>query len=321
MNSWDVARIAAIAVAGFFPYAQAQDFPVKPVQIVVPFPAGGGGDLVIRSLGVRLSQQLNQSIVVENKVGAGGNIGSEIVAHSKADGYTLLEGGDHLTLSKALYKNLNYDTFKDLVPVTGVTIGPHVVLAHPSFEPNNLAELIAVAKTRPGTIAIATPGIGTAQDLFASLLQFAAEIDLLKIPYKGGAALLQDMLGGQVKVGVIGLAPAMAYIKSGKLKALAVTTPKRSTILPSVPAAAETVPGLTSVQWIALMAPAGTPEKIVARLASETKKALENRELRELLVSTGLEPFPLGPEELSKFMREDYATFESAVKKTGIKVE
>ena len=321
MNWSNAVSIAAVAFAAVFSSAHAQDFPTRAVHIVVPFPAGGGGDLVVRAVAVRLSEQMNQSIVVENKVGAGGNIGAELVARSKPDGYLLLEGGDHLTLSKALYKKLNYDTFRDLVPISGLSVGPHVLLAHPSFEANNLAELIAAAKAKPGTIAIATPGIGTAQDLFASLLKSSADVNVLTVPYKGGAALLQDVLGGQVPVGVIGLAPAMTYIKSGKLKALAVTTPKRSAILPSVAAASETVPGLTSVQWIALMAPAGTPEKVVARLAAETKKALEHNQVREFFASSGLETFPLGPAELAKFMQDDFAAFESAVKRTGIKVE
>ena len=321
MNWSNAVSIAAVAFAAVYSSAHAQDFPTRQVHIVVPFPAGGGGDLVVRAVAVRLSEQMNQSIVVENKVGAGGNIGAELVARSKPDGYLLLEGGDHLTLSKALYKKLNYDTFRDLVPISGLSVGPHVLLAHPSFEANNLAELIAAAKAKPGTIAIATPGIGTAQDLFASLLKSSADVNVLTVPYKGGAALLQDVLGGQVPVGVIGLAPAMTYIKSGKLKALAVTTPKRSAILPSVASASETVPGLTSVQWISLMAPAGTPEKVVARLAAETKKALEHNQVREFFASSGLETFPLGPAELAKFMQDDFAAFESAVKRTGIKVE
>lgn len=320
-----IAKIASVllltACAAVTLPVEAQDFPNRPVHIVVPFSAGGGGDLVVRSVAVRLSEQMGQSFVVENKVGAGGNIGAEAVARSKPDGYTLLEGGDHLTLSKALYKTLGYDTLKDLVPVAGLSVGPHVLLAHPSFEANNLAELIALAKAKPGSISIATPGIGTAQDLFASLLKSSAGIDVVTVPYKGGAALLQDVLGGQVKVGVIGLAPVMAYLKSGKLKALAVTTPKRSPMLPGVASATETVPGLTSLQWISLMAPAGTPDNVVEKLAAETRKALQSAQVRELFASSGLETFPLSPAELRKFMQEDFAAFESAVRKTGVRVE
>lgn len=320
-----IAKIASVllltACAAVTLPVEAQDFPNRPVHIVVPFSAGGGGDLVVRSVAVRLSEQMGQSFVVENKVGAGGNIGAEAVARSKPDGYTLLEGGDHLTLSKALYKTLGYDTLKDLFPVAGLSVGPHVLLAHPSFEANNLAELIALAKAKPGSISIATPGIGTAQDLFASLLKSSAGIDVVTVPYKGGAALLQDVLGGQVKVGVIGLAPVMAYLKSGKLKALAVTTPKRSPMLPGVASATETVPGLTSLQWISLMAPAGTPDNVVEKLAAETRKALQSAQVRELFASSGLETFPLSPAELRKFMQEDFAAFESAVRKTGVRVE
>ena len=178
-----ISRIASVvllvACAAVVSPVEAQDFPNRPVHVVVPFAAGGGGDIVVRSVTTRLSEQLGQSFIVENKVGAGGNIGAEGVARSKPDGYTLLEGGDHLTLSKALYKNLGYDTFKDLIPVAGLSVGPHVLLAHPSLEANNLAELIALAKAKPGTITIATPGIGTAQDLFAALLKSSAGIDVV----------------------------------------------------------------------------------------------------------------------------------------------
>ncbi len=258
---------------------------------------------------------------VENRTGAGGTIGMAHVAKSRPDGYTLLQGGDHVTLAKALYRNLAFDPMKDLVPVAGVSVGPHVVIAHPDFEAKGLKDLIALARSKPGAFSIGTPGVGTAQDLFAVMLKGAAGIDVPTVPYKGGGAMISDVLGGHVKVGVIGLLPAMPHIRSGKLKALAVTSPTRSPQLPTVEAAAETLPGLKSVQWIAWMAPAGTPADVIDRLARETQTALGDAKVREMLGGAGLEPFVMGPRELARFMQEDFEGFDAVVRRHGIKAE
>ena len=301
--------------------AWAQDFPSRPITIVVPFAAGGGGDMITRAVGARLAEQMKQSVLVENRVGAGGTIGMAHVAKSRADGYTLLQAGDHVPLAKALYRNLAFDPMKDLVPVAGVSVGPHVVIAHPGFEANNLKEMLALARTRPGAFSIGTPGVGTAQDLFAAMLKGAAQVDVPTVPYKGGGAMINDVLGGHVKVGVIGLLPAMSHIRAGKLKALAVTSPARSAQLPNVETVAETMPGLQSVQWIAWMAPAGTPADVVDRLARETRTALGDARVRELLAGAGLEPFTMGPRDLAKYMQEDFDVVDAVVRRTGMKAE
>ena len=243
------------------------------------------------------------------------------VAKSRADGYTLLQAGDHVTLAKALYRNLAFDPMKDLVPVAGVSVGPHVVIAHPGFEANNIKEMLALARAKPGAFSIGTPGVGTAQDLFAAMLKGAAQIDVPTVPYKGGGAMINDVLGGHVKVGVIGLLPAMPHIRAGKLKALAVTSPARSPQLPNVETVSETMPGLQSVQWIAWMAPAGTPADVVDRLARETQTALADAKVRELFTGAGLEPFAVGPRELAKFMQADFDAFDAVVRRTGMKAE
>ena len=301
--------------------AWAQGFPSKPITIVVPYAAGGGGDMVTRAVGARLAEQMKQSVLVENRVGAGGTIGMAHVAKSRADGYTLLLAGDHVPLAKALYRNLAFDPMKDLVPVAGLSVGPHVVIAHPGFEANNIKEMLALARAKPGAFSIGTAGVGTTQHLFATMLQAAAQVDVPMVPYKGGGAMINDVLGGHVKVGVIGLLPAMPHIRAGKLKALAVTSPARSAQLPNVETVSETMPGLQSVQWLAWMAPAGTPADVVDRLARETQTALGDAKVRELLAGAGLEPFAMGPRELAKFMQEDFDVVDAVVRRTGMKAE
>ena len=301
--------------------AWAQDFPSKPITIVVPFAAGGGGDMITRAVGARLAEQMKQPVLVENRIGAGGTIGMAHVAKSRADGYTLLQAGDHVPLAKALYLNLAFDPMRDLVPVAGVSVGPHVVIAHPGFEANNIKEMLALARSKPGAFSIGTPGVGTAQDLFAAMLKGAAQVDVPTVPYKGGGAMINDVLGGHVKVGVIGLLPAIQHIRAGKLKALAVTSPTRSAQLPKVETVSETIPGLKSVQWIAWMAPAGTPAGVIDRIARETQTALADAKVRELLVGAGIEPFAVGPRELAKFMQEDFDVVDAVVRRAGIKAE
>ena len=306
-----------LGVASVFP----QSYPSKPVRIVVPFPAGGGGDLVTRAVAARLSDQLSQSFIVDNRPGLGGNIGSELVVRSAPNGETFLMGGDHLTIGKALYPKLGYDPLKDLVPMVMFSTGPHVLVAHPSFEANNLKELIALARAKPGMINLGTPGSGTAQDMFGERFKRAAGIDIIAIRYKGGGPALVDLLAGHVKLGIIGMPPVMPLLKAGKLKLIAVTSPQRSPLFPAVESVSETFPGLSSMQWLALMAPVGTPADIVNKVVAETRKALEQPQLKELLASIGLVPSGLETNEFAKFMQEEYQVFAKVVKDYGIKVD
>jgi tripartite-type tricarboxylate transporter receptor subunit TctC len=301
--------------------ASAQSWPTKPVRVINPFAAGGGLDIVTRALAIRLGEQLGQQFVVENRTGAGGNIGSEVVARSAPDGYMLLMGSDHLTISKPLYPSLAYDPMRDLQPVSLMNSGPHVMIAHPSFAANNMRELIAMAKKDPGKHHFASAGTGTAQHLAGEMLKRMAGIDLIHIPYKGGAPAIQDLLGGQVLFGVIGMAPIVGHIKAGKLKALAVTSPKRSPVLPDVEAVTETVPGFQSVQWFGVLVPAGTPAPLVERLSGEIRKAIAHPDLAGIFAKIGHEPIGSTSAEFAKFMQEDLERWTKVIRDAGVKVE
>lgn len=301
--------------------ALAQEWPTGTTRIVTPFAAGGAADTVSRALAQRLQEQLKNTVIVENRTGAGGNLGSEAVAKAAPDGTTFLFGSDHLTISKALYPRLTYDTFKDLVPVVLVSTGPHVLLAHPSVPVNNVKELIALAKREPGKHAYASAGTGTAQHLFGEMFKRAAGIDLIHVPYKGGAPAIQDLIGGQVGLGVIGLPPVVSHIAQGRLKALAVTSAARSPLLPEVPSIQEFLPGLSSVQWLGLFAPAGTDPKVIGRLREEVGKALTHPEMKQRLTQIGATAADLGPAEFAKFMQQDYDAWAKVIKESGIKVD
>jgi tripartite-type tricarboxylate transporter receptor subunit TctC len=315
---------AALVAAGLLlvpAAASAQAWPAKPVRVVNPFPAGGGLDIVTRALAATLGDQLGQQFVVENRTGAGGNIGSEVVAKSAPDGYTLLMGSDHLTISKPLYPNLSYDPMRDLVPVSLLNMGPHVLVAHPSFEANSVKELIDMAKKAPGKHDFASAGNGTAQHLAGEMLKRMAGIDLVHIPYKGGAPAIQDLMGGQVKLGVIGMPPIVGHIQGGRLKALAVTSPRRSSVLPDVPTVAETVPGFQSVQWFGVLVPAGTPAPIVDRLSAELRKAVGHAQMKAIFAKIGSEVVGSTPGEFAKFMQEDLERWSKVIREAGVKVD
>lgn len=301
--------------------ASAQSWPTKPVRVINPFPAGGGLDIVARSLAAKLGEQTGQQFFVENRTGAGGNIGSEVIAKSAPDGYSVLMGSDHLTISKPLYPTLSYDPMRDLVPVSLLNTGPHVLIAHPSFEASSVKELVEMAKKSPGKYNFASAGTGTAQHLAGEMLKRMGGIDLVHIPYKGGAPAIQDLLGGQVKLGVIGLPPIVGHIKSGKLKALAVTSPQRSSVLPDVPTVAETLPGFQSVQWFGVFVPAGTPEPIVKKLADEVRKAVANPDMKAIFTKIGSEAVGSTPAELAKFMQEDLERWSKVIREAGVKVD
>jgi tripartite-type tricarboxylate transporter receptor subunit TctC len=301
--------------------ALADDWPGGTVRIVNPFPAGGAADTVSRALAQRLQDQMRSNFIVENRTGAGGNVGSEVVAKAPPDGTMFLFGSDHLTISKALYPRLTYDTFKELVPIVLVSTGPHVLLAHPSLPVNSAKELIELAKREPGKHAYASAGTGTAQHLFGEMFKRAAGIDLIHVPYKGGAPAIQDLLGGQVGLGVLGLPPVVNHIAQGRLKALAVTSTSRTPLLPDVPSIHEILPGLTSVQWLGLFAPTGTDQKVIDRLRAEVGKALKHPEMQQKLSQIGASAADLGPAEFRKFMQQDYEAWSKVIKESAIKVD
>jgi len=303
--------------------ALAQDkYPSKPVTLVVPQAAGGANDAIARVLAQRLSEQMGQSVVVDNRPGAGGTLATAALARAKHDGYTLLVTADSAhVIGPALYKNAGFDAVKDFEPVAPIATAGYVLVAHPSFPAKNVAELIALAKASPGKYAIASAGNGTLNHLIGEMLQKAAGIQLQHIPYKGSAAAATDVVGGQVPLSVQSLPSAIAFIKTGKLKVLGVVNEKRVAALPDVPTIGETLKGFGQAPWYAMFAPAGTPAAVVAQLQAEVAKALDHKDVVDKLAAVGCEPFKGTPAQLGTLVRDDLARWQRVVKETGATVD
>lgn len=304
--------------------AQAQDWPNRPVRIVVPFPPGGVMDVSIRAVAGPLQESLGQSIVIENRAGSAGNVGTEVVARAAPDGYTLLGIGDHTTIVPSLYAKLSYDFLRDFTPVTNLVTGSHVLVAHASLPINNVRELIDAAKRSPGQLSYASPGSGSAQHLGAEILKsMAGNLDIVHIPYKGGGQAITDVVGGQVKLAMLGLAPALPHIRSGKIKALGVTGAKRMRLMPEVPTIAESgLPGFETLQWYGIAVPAATPMPIVQKLHAELVKAAQHPQASERLAAVGMEvSISASPEAYAKFLREDMMRWPEVVKRAGAKAD
>ncbi|MDD0808852.1 tripartite tricarboxylate transporter substrate binding protein [Curvibacter sp. RS43] len=298
---------------------QAQErFPSKPITVVVPQAAGGANDAIARVVAQKLSEQLGQTVLVDNRPGAGGNVGTAATARAKPDGYTLLLTADSAqVINPWLYKNTGFDPVKDFEPIAPVATAGYVLVANPSFPARNLAELIALAKASPGKYAIASAGNGTLNHLIGEMLQKAAGIDLQHIPYKGSAAAATDVVGGQVPLSVQSLPSSIAFIKTGKLKVIGVVNPKRIAALPDSPTMGETLKGFGQTPWYGLFAPAGTPAAIVNQLQQEVGKALEQKEVIERLAAVGCEPFKGSATQLAELVRDDLQRWQKVVKDTG----
>jgi tripartite-type tricarboxylate transporter receptor subunit TctC len=309
--------VAALAVL-FSLAAAAQDYPSRPVRIVVPYSPGGFVDVPARLLAPRLAAALGKPFYVENKPGAGGTIGADAVAKSAPDGHTLLFAGTPHVINPWLYKGLPYDWLKDFAPVTLVARGPYALVVNPQLGVGSVRELIAAAKAKPGRIDYASSGNGSAQHLVCALFASMAGIELNHIPYKGSGSALQDLLSGQVKVSFAGIPNVLSQVKAGRLRALAVTTPRRWSELPDVPTLAEAgVPGYEATLWIAILAPAGTPPEIVRRLNAETGGALREPAVQRSLRAAGVLPSLLGPVELGAFLRAEHDKWGKVVRATG----
>jgi tripartite-type tricarboxylate transporter receptor subunit TctC len=324
------AAIAAAVLALAAAHAGAQSpstgsgqaYPSKPVRFVVPSSAGGGTDIIARALGQKLSLALGQQFVVENRPGAGQMIGIELVARAPADGYTLLMAASTLAINPIMYKKVSYDPVRDFAPITQAASLPNVLVVHPSMPVKSVAELIALAKREPGKLAYASAGVGTSPHMSVELLKHMAGIDMLHIPYKGTGPGVIDVLAGQVKVMTPNVLTALPHIKSGRLRALAVTSGKRTDALPGVPTIAEAgVPGYESVQWYGVLAPAGTPRDVVQRLYTEIAKALRSGDVRERLAADGAEPVGNTPEEFAAFIRAEIDKWAKVARAAGIQPE
>jgi tripartite-type tricarboxylate transporter receptor subunit TctC len=307
----------ALATASF-----AQSYPSHPVRIVIPLSPGGTTDVPGRIIAQKLSETLGQQFYVENRTGAGGTIGSDYVAKSKADGYTLLLTASPFVISPHVYKKLPYDALKDFVPVMKIAEGPYVLVVHPSLGVNSVKALIALAKKNPGKIDFASSGNGGAQHLVTELFMYMAGIKMNHVPYKGSGPAQQDLMSGIIKVSFVGTPIAIPQTKSGRLKALGVSTAKRWPDMPDVPTIAEAgVPGFEAVVWIGLFAPTGTPKDIITKLNGEITKLVRTDDVKKLIAPTGMDPDPDSPEQFARYVKEDYDRWGKVVKESGATVQ
>jgi tripartite-type tricarboxylate transporter receptor subunit TctC len=303
--------------------APAQQYPTGPIRLIVTFAAGGSSDVLARSVAKAMSEGLGQTIVVENRAGAGGNIGATAAARSDADGYTALFGTNGtLAIGPALYKNLQYDPVHDLAPVGMLHQLPNVLIVHPSVPATSLQELIDYAHGNPGKLTFASAGVGSASHLAGELLKAAANIDILHVPYKGGGAAMPDLLAGRVSMMIETIPNALPAVRSGMLRALGVTTPVRSSAAPDLPTLAEAgLPGFEVSSWTGLFVPAGTPRAIIERLNAETIRIARDPAYLEQIKTMGTEVTSSTPEALGAFMVKDIANWTVAVQRSGARAE
>lgn len=315
--------VAAIAVFAAGSHAQTTTWPSKPIKWVVPFAPGGTTDILARTVGEKLSIALGQPVIVDNKPGAGGGVGAELTARAPADGYTIM-GGTISThaINASLYSKLPYDPVKDFAPITLIARVPNLLVVNPSLPAGNVTELIALLKANPGKYTFASSGNGTSQHLSGELFKTMAGVDMQHIPYKGSPPALQDVVAGQVSMTFDNITTALPLAKGGKLRALAVTTSKRSAVAPDVPTLAESgLPGFEVGSWQGVFAPAGTPPEIVRRLNSEIVKILNTPEVRDKLTALGAEPVGNSSEEFSAMVKAEVVKWADVVKKSGARVD
>ena len=310
------------SLLSFGSYGQSTaSYPAKTVRIVVPFAAGGTTDIVSRILAQSLTESWGQAVVVENRGGAGGNIGAAEVAKAAPDGYTLLmTSGSIVTANQHIYKNMGFDPQKDLLPITMVASGPQVIVVNPSLPVNTVKELIDLAKAKPGTLNYGHAGIGSQTHLAAENFLFATGLNIQQVPYKGEGPAITDLVAGQINLATPNLAAAIGFINGGKLRALAVTGKERSAALPNVPTVAETVPGFENIGWFGLMAPAGTPQPIIDRIYRDVAKALDSTGIRARFFVQGTSPAPMTPKAFATRIQDETGRWASVVRERKIVV-
>ncbi len=313
-------RIVGALLVLMLPVAvMAQAWPSRPVKMIVPFSAGGATDVVARLLGQKLTEVWGQAVVIENRVGAGGNIGAEAAAKSPPDGYTLfMTSGSIVTASPYMYKNLGYDAAKDLVAITNVATGPQVIAVGTATPFKDLKQLIAYAKANPKKINMGSAGVGTQTHLAGENFAYAAGIDITHVPYKGESAAMLDLVGGQIQMVTPNLGGAIALIRDGKMRALAVTSRERSAQLPDVPAVAEILPGFENAGWFGLMAPTGTPREVIERVQRDSAKILLSDEFKASLARQGMVPVANSPADFAAAIREESARWARVIKDRGL---
>ena len=317
-----IAFASALACALCPLLAAAQSYPTRPIRLVVPQSPGGSTDQVARPLARQLGEMLGQPVVVENRAGAGSVIGTDIVAKAAPDGYTLLAVAASFTISPSLYKQLPYDVERDFAPITLLSAFPNILVVHPSLPVTSVSELVSYLKKNPGKANYSSSGIGTGTHLSMELLKHLAAIDLVHVPYKGGAPSVNALLAGEVQVTLATISTALPHVKSGRLRALAVTSRRRVNALPEVPTLAESgVPGYEYSSWIGLLAPAKTPRAVIEKLGAEAARAARTPEMRTILALEGAEPVGSSPDEFASQIRAELARWSKLVGATGIKAD
>lgn len=316
-------RRFTFAALALLPFAAiAQPYPLKPIRMIVPFPAGGTVDFFARVIGPKLSEALGQQVVVENKSGAGGNIAAEFVAKSAPDGYTLLMGSEIVAINISLYSKLGYDPIKDFEPISLVGTVPNILIAAPAFPANSLKELISLAKASPGKLSYGSTGHGTSSQLSSELMKSMAGIHVVHIPYKGGAPAIADLMGGQIEMMFVNMPTGLPHVQAGKVKIFAVTSGKRVPELPSVPTMNEaSLQGFETYAWSGVYAPSGTPRDIVARLNTEIVKVLAMPAIREKLAAQGATPAGDTPDQFRKFTKDEIEKWAKVIKTSGARIE
>ena len=314
--------LAVVLTASAVTQAVAQPYPSRPIRIIVPFAPGGPADLLARTLGQKMQENWGQAVLADNKPGAGGNLGMDLLAKAAADGYTLvIAPTGNLTVNPHLGA-LPYDVFRDLAPVTQLATVENVLVVHPGIAANSVQELVALARAKPGSLSFASPGAGSQAHVAGEFLKGLTGTDMVHIAYKGTGPALNDLLGGQVSMLFSQMSSALPQIRAGKLRALGVASLKRSAVLPALPTVAEqNLPGFEAVSWYALMAPAGTPVEVIAKLQAESARILRLPDVREKLAALGAEPVGNRPEELAAIIKTESVRWQKVVREANIKAE
>ena len=303
--------------------AFAQDaWPTKPLRLILPFPPGGGTDILGRLIAERLSAGLGQAVIAENRGGAGGNVGAEAAARSAPDGYALVLVAPSLAISPSLYSKINYDPVKDFAPISLVATVPNVMVTQPALPAQNLVEFIQYARAKPGALNFGSGGAGTSNHLAGELFNIVTGVKLVHVPYKGVNLAMQDVLAGHVHLVFIGIPAAAPHVKSGKLRALAVVAPRRSPALPDVPTVSEAgLHNFDVTTWYGILAPAGTPKNIITRLNGELVKIMNSPEMKEKLAATGTDPLTSTPDEFADYIKREMAKWADVIKRAGVKAD
>jgi len=315
---WVLLLLAALASMS----AQAQEFPARPIRLVVPFPAGGGTDVVARAVAPKMSEVLGQVVVIDNRAGAGGNVGAELVAKAPADGYTILLAASTVAVNVTLMPNLPFDPLKDFSPIVLLLMNQSVLVVNPKLPVSSLQEFIALAKSKPGGLTYGSSGNGSGAHLAGEMFKIMAEVDLTHVPYKGAAPAMNDLIAGHIDAMIIDLAVAMPQVKASKVKALAIGSAQRFESLPDVPTISEAgVPGYEISGLMGLVAPTGTPRDIIARLNEAANRSLQTPEVRQQLTALGTIPMGGPPERLGQVLRADIEKYGRIVRAAKMKVD